>query len=383
MVTDGIVKIHVHISFHRGWTRILRWTRVCSHYKNWLPLGLPMWPCTCCFLPSTRPTGQLEGRGAEVTWRVSDWSTSVGCNWHCLHVLDPDRLSAARWVAVLFVRSLCEALAVFVSWTRANSKHWFTASFLQPLPYFVTSQVPENCQLTRSFSLLLKLVSLLQTTQIKQGASFIAASKVYTSANKTTIVWIETELFFFFFYPGWMRLVFTCVRAWALGCFYSHINTQTFRRALSDRVGGLLRGDKGWGKSSVTKSGRVWRKVPESVARSVGRRVCTRTDAAMTLQLYVTVVRCSQTGWIDWDDWRGWRNLSVVMTEEGLAWLVIPQPPLHCRPCCCFWCCCWWWWWWWRSQSCRWCCCCGRLCCQSCEWLLSASSAMTYVVSPL
>ena len=31
-------------------------------------------------------------------------------------------------------------------------------------------------------------VSLLQTTQIKQGVTFIAANKVYTSANKTTIV---------------------------------------------------------------------------------------------------------------------------------------------------------------------------------------------------
>ena len=31
-------------------------------------------------------------------------------------------------------------------------------------------------------------VSLLQTTQIKQGLSFIAANKVYTSTNKTTIV---------------------------------------------------------------------------------------------------------------------------------------------------------------------------------------------------
>ena len=38
-------------------------------------------------------------------------------------------------------------------------------------------------------------VRLLQTTQIKQGVSFIAANKVYTSTNKTTIVWIETELF--------------------------------------------------------------------------------------------------------------------------------------------------------------------------------------------
>ena len=32
------------------------------------------------------------------------------------------------------------------------------------------------------------VVGLLQTTQIKQGVSFIAANKVYTSTNKTTIV---------------------------------------------------------------------------------------------------------------------------------------------------------------------------------------------------
>ena len=32
------------------------------------------------------------------------------------------------------------------------------------------------------------LVSLLQTTQIKQGVPFIAVNKVYTSTNKTTIV---------------------------------------------------------------------------------------------------------------------------------------------------------------------------------------------------
>ena len=31
------------------------------------------------------------------------------------------------------------------------------------------------------------LVSLLETTEIKQGVSFIAANKVYTSTNKTTI----------------------------------------------------------------------------------------------------------------------------------------------------------------------------------------------------
>ena len=32
------------------------------------------------------------------------------------------------------------------------------------------------------------VVSVLQTTQIKQGVSVIAADKVYTSTNKTTIV---------------------------------------------------------------------------------------------------------------------------------------------------------------------------------------------------
>ena len=53
------------------------------------------------------------------------------------------------------------------------------------------------------------VVSLLQTTQIKQGVSFIAANKVYTSTNKTTIV--ESRRIFLFFYPGWMRLLFTCM----------------------------------------------------------------------------------------------------------------------------------------------------------------------------
>ena len=37
----------------------------------------------------------------------------------------------------------------------------------------------------------------------------------------------------------------------------------------ADRVAGQLRGDKECPFSDVTKSGRVWRKVPESGARSV------------------------------------------------------------------------------------------------------------------
>ena len=73
------------------------------------------------------------------------------------------------------------------------------------------------------------VVSLLQTTQIKQGVSFIAANKVYTSTNKTTIVWIEMELFSL---PG-VDASHAYVRALALGCFYSHISAKTFRRALT------------------------------------------------------------------------------------------------------------------------------------------------------
>ena len=70
------------------------------------------------------------------------------------------------------------------------------------------------------------VVSLLQTTQIISDVCSITDHVAYASSNKTTIVSIETELFFplslfffffFFFsssslfYPGRMRLMFTCV----------------------------------------------------------------------------------------------------------------------------------------------------------------------------
>ena len=53
----------------------------------------------------------------------------------------------------------------------------------------------------------------------------------------------------------------------------------------ADRAGGQLRGDKDQCPfSDVTKSGRVWRKVPESDARSVGRQV----------SVYIYVLRAAQ-----------------------------------------------------------------------------------------
>ena len=127
MVTDGIVKIHVHISFHWQGLNPNPLVNTClqSLQLNSSRASLSELNVTVhvLFSASTRPTGQLDGREAEVTWRVSDWLTIVGC-WDCLHVLDPDRLSAARWVAVLLVCSLCVALAVFVSWTRSVYPNW-------------------------------------------------------------------------------------------------------------------------------------------------------------------------------------------------------------------------------------------------------------------
>ena len=59
------------------------------------------------------------------------------------------------------------------------------------------------------------------------------------------------------------------VGASALGCFYGHISTQTFRKG-ADRVAGQLRGDKECPFSGVTKSGRVWRRVRDSVGKGHG-----------------------------------------------------------------------------------------------------------------
>ena len=44
----------------------------------------------------------------------------------------------------------CVCVWDYVCMCDSNSRHWFTTSFLQPLPYLVTSWGPENCQLTSS-----------------------------------------------------------------------------------------------------------------------------------------------------------------------------------------------------------------------------------------
>ena len=62
--------------------------------------------------------------------------------------------------------------------------------------------------------------------------------------------------------------MFTCVLGRLVNCFHSLYQYRNLSEGAS-RVGGQLRGDKECPFSGVTKSGRVWRKVLESDARSV------------------------------------------------------------------------------------------------------------------
>ena len=87
---------------------------------------------------------------------LSDYSTDKVC---CCTSISPIyqsvRLEQMRCLdASTSVPFICRTKAQ-TSWS-PNSKHWFTTSFLQPLPYLVTPLVPKNCQLTSSFLLVLK-----------------------------------------------------------------------------------------------------------------------------------------------------------------------------------------------------------------------------------
>ena len=62
--------------------------------------------------------------------------------------------------------------------------------------------------------------------------SYIAANKVYTSTNKQQSFESRRNSSFFFFLPG-VDASHVYVRVLALGCFYSHVSTRTFRRALT------------------------------------------------------------------------------------------------------------------------------------------------------
>ena len=69
----------------------------------------------------------------------------------------------------------------------------------------------------------------------------------------------------FFFNLGCVSCLHACLGTRLLAQPYQYPNLSEG----AERVGGQLRGDKEFPFSGVTKSGRVWRKVPESAARNV------------------------------------------------------------------------------------------------------------------
>ena len=150
----------------------------------------------------------LEERVAECRTR-SVLGTAGGVSLHLLNI----HLSFSRWLTVSSVSAGRS--------TGTSNSHVPPASPRPPPPSnpHTLSQTPSTGLRHPSFNHCLfsyaigsrklstneqffggaqTVESLLQTTQMKQGVSFIASNKVCTSANKTTIVWIETELFFFF-----------------------------------------------------------------------------------------------------------------------------------------------------------------------------------------
>ena len=82
-------------------------------------------------------------------------SATTPCLYHHSSSLWPPSTSATTPYLCNHALPL-RPLLISVTPPTSNSKHWFTTSFLQPLPYLVTPQGPENCQLTRSFLLVLK-----------------------------------------------------------------------------------------------------------------------------------------------------------------------------------------------------------------------------------
>ena len=166
---------------------------------------------------------------------------------------------------------VCVCVCVCVCAYVPNCKHWFTTSFLQPLLYLITSQCLKKCQLTSRFFVGAQtVVCLLQTTQIISDVCFIADHVVYAQL-KSNHNRLNRDGTLLFTRGGCVSCLRACLGARLLPQSYQYPNLSEG----ADRVGEQLRGDKEYPLSGVTKSGRVWRKVPESDARSVRTCVCT------------------------------------------------------------------------------------------------------------
>ena len=110
------------------------------------------------------------------------------------------------------------------------------------------------------------VVSLLQTTQIISDVCFVTDHVAYASSNQKNRLNQDSTLFFF-------------TRGGCASCFCACLGTRLLPQSYqypnllegAECIGGQMHGDKEYPFSDVTKSGRVWRKVLESGARSVMR----------------------------------------------------------------------------------------------------------------
>ena len=87
----------------------------------------------------------------------------------------------------------------------------------------------------------------------------------------------ESRQNFSFTQSGYILCLCACLGARLLPQAYQYPNLLEG----TDHVGGQLHGDKECPFSGVTKSGRVWRKVPESDARSVSTQLSTEAATAL------------------------------------------------------------------------------------------------------
>ena len=121
-------------------------------------------------------------------------------------------------------------------------------------------------------------VSLLQTTQIISDVCFITDQLLTPAQMKPKS--FESRRNAFFTRGGCASCLRACLGARLLPQSYQYRNLSEG----ADRVAGQLRRDKECPFSGVTKSGRVWRKVPESGARCE-RRLVSMTSCCITAGL--------------------------------------------------------------------------------------------------
>ena len=142
------VSLRQNTLFLNAKTMLFRSLRQTMLFRCAKPCSLDV-PISCCFLA-------LQSR--DQCARTASWFpvSRPGSDFLCARQLD---LWTERGnLAVLKeMRSLIVFEGCLPWWLHgSNSKHWFTTSFLQPLPVFSHAIGPENCQLTSSFWLVLK-----------------------------------------------------------------------------------------------------------------------------------------------------------------------------------------------------------------------------------